>query len=112
MSQPNPAKGDDMRNRLTKIGASLAAVAALAVGGSAIAGAAQKGAPPKPAASQSQESAGADTDNGQQSGQSAPHTGAASQQASEAASQAARGSAPGFGASECPGGYSRSDAHP
>ncbi len=61
-----------MSNRLTKIGASLAAVAGLAVGGSAIAGAAQKSAPPKPAVSQSQEPSAPDTDNVQQGDQTAP----------------------------------------
>jgi len=61
-----------MSNRLTKIGAALAAVAALAVGGSAIAGAAQKSAPPKPAVSQSQEPLAPDTDNVQQGDQTAP----------------------------------------
>ena len=100
-----------MSNRLTKIGASFAAVAALAVGGSAIAGAAQKSAPPKPAASQSQEPLLPDTDNVQQGDQSAPDTGSASEQASESASDSAGESASESAASDGPGGYADSNAN-
>ena len=100
-----------MSNRLTKIGASLAAVAALAIGGSAIAGAAQKSAPPKPAVSQSQEPVLPDTDNVQQGDQSAPDTGSASEQASESASDSAGESASESAASDGPGGYADSNAN-
>jgi hypothetical protein len=100
-----------MSNRLTKIGASLAAVAALAVGGSAIAGAAQKSAPKKPAVSQSNEPVTPDTDNVQQGDQSAPDTGSASEQASESASESAGESASESGASDGPGGYADSNAN-
>ena len=100
-----------MSNRLTKIGASLAAVAALAVGGSAIAGAAQKSAPKKPAVSQSAEPVTPDTDNVQQGDQSAPDTGSASEQASESAAESAGESATESGASDGPGGYADSNAN-
>src|SRR5207302_7666267 len=108
-----PNQGGDMSNRLTKIGAALAAVAALAVGGSAIAGAAQKGAPPKPAVSQSQEPLAPDTDNVQQGDQSAPDTASASasEQASESASESAGESASESSASDGPGGYADSNAN-
>ena len=100
-----------MSNRLTKIGAALAAVAALAVGGSAIAGAAQKSAPKKPAVSQSTEPVTPDMDNVQQGDQSAPDTGSASEQASESASESAGESASESGASDGPGGYADSNAN-
>jgi len=100
-----------MSNRLTKIGAALAAVAALAVGGSAIAGAAQKSAPKKPAVSQSNEPVTPDTDNVQQGDQSAPDTGSASEQASESASDSAGESASESAASDGPGGYADSNAN-
>lgn len=100
-----------MRNRLTKIGAALAAVAALAVGGSAIAGAAHKSAPPKPAASQSQEPVVPDTDNVQQEDQSAPHTGSASEQASEATSESTGEWSSESSASDGPGGYADSSVN-
>jgi len=96
-----------MSDRLTKIGASLAAVAALAVGGSAIAGAAQKSAPPKPAVSQSQEPLTPDTDNVQQGDQTAPDNASASEQASESAGESASES----NASDGPGGYADSNAN-
>ncbi len=96
-----------MSNRLTKIGASLAAVAALAVGGSAIAGAAQKSAPPKPAVSQSQEPLAPDTDNVQQGDQTAPDQASASEQASESAGESASES----DASDGPGGYADANAN-
>ena len=96
-----------MSNRLTKIGTSLAAVAALAVGGSAIAGAAQKSAPPKPAVSQSQEPLAPDTDNVQQGDQTAPDNASASEQASESAGE----SPPESNASDGPGGYADSNAN-
>jgi hypothetical protein len=97
-----------MRSRLTKIGAALAAVAALAVGGSAIAGAAQKGAPAKPAAVLQNEVPGAaDTDNVQQGDQSAPDNASASEQASESTGESASESA----ASDGPGGYADSAAN-
>lgn len=93
-----------MRSRLTKIGAALAAVAALAVGGSAIAGAAQKGAPAKPAAVLQNEVPGApDTDNVQQGDQSAPDNASASEQASESTGESA--------ASDGPGGYADANAN-
>jgi hypothetical protein len=94
-----------MSNKLTKIGASLAAVAALAVGGSAIAGAAQKSAPPKPAASQNQEPLAPDTDNVQQGDQTASDQESASEQAGEASSETAGESASESDASDGPGGY-------
>ena len=100
-----------MSNRLTKIGASLAAVAGLAVGGSAIAGAAQKSAPPKPAVSQSQEPSAPDTDNVQQGDQTAPDKASASEQASEAASESAGESASESDASDGPGGYADANAN-
>ena len=96
-----------MSNRLTKIGAALAAVAALAVGGSAIAGAAQKSAPPKPAVSQSQEPLAPDTDNVQQGDQTAPDQASASEQASESAGESASES----DASDGPGGYADANAN-
>ena len=96
-----------MSDRLTKIGASLAAVAALAVGSSAIAGAAQKSAPPKPAVSQSQEPLTPDTDNLQQGDQTAPDNASASEQASESAGESASES----NASDGPGGYADSNAN-
>jgi hypothetical protein len=96
-----------MSNRLTKIGTSLAAVAALAVGGSAIAGAAQKSAPPKPAVSQSQEPLAPDTDNVQQGDQTAPDNASASEQASESAGESPSESS----ASDGPGGYADSNAN-
>jgi hypothetical protein len=100
-----------MSNRLTKIGAALAAVAALAVGGSAIAGAAQKSAPTKPAVSQSNEPVTPDTDNLQQGDQSTPDTGSASEQAPEAASESASESGSETGASDGPGGYADATAN-
>jgi|SRR5437879_3926729 len=100
-----------MRNRFTKIGASLAAVAALAVGGSAIAGAAQKSAPPKPAVSQSQEPVLPDTDTLQQGDQSTPDNASSSDQASEAASESSGESASESSASDGPGGYADSNAN-
>jgi hypothetical protein len=100
-----------MSNRLTKIGASLAAVAALAVGGSAIAGAAQKSAPKKPAVSQSKEPVAPDTDNVQQGDQSAPDTGSASEQASDSASESANESASESETSDGPGGYADANAN-
>ncbi len=96
-----------MSNRLTKIGAALAAVAALAVGGSAIAGAAQKSAPPKPAVSQIQEPLAPDTDNVQQGDQTAPDNTSASEQASESAGESASES----DASDGPGGYADANAN-
>jgi len=96
-----------MSNRLTKIGAALATVAALAVGGSAIAGAAQKSAPPKPAVSQSQEPLAPDTDNVQQGDQTAPDNASASEQASESAGESASES----DASDGPGGYADANAN-
>lgn len=104
-----------MRARLTKIGAAIAALAALAVGGSALASAAQKGSPPPPAATQVQQGdqatpdtsaevpetaaeaqAGAvDTDNVQQGDQSGSDTAGA--QSEPASSEA--------GPSDGPGGY-------
>jgi len=98
-----------MSNRLTKIGAALAAVAALAVGGSAIAGAAQKSAPPKPAVSQSQEPLAPDTDNVQQGDQTAPDQASAS--AGEASSESAGESASESDASDGPGGYADANAN-
>ena len=100
-----------MSNRLTKIGASLAAVAALAVGGSAIAGAAQKSAPSKPAASQTQEPLAPDTDNVQQGDQTAPDRASASEQAGEASSETAGESASESDASDSPGGYADANAN-
>jgi hypothetical protein len=111
MSENKPMKGDDMRSRLTKIGAAVAGVAALAVGGSAIAGAAQKSAPPKPAVLQSQEPVTPDTDNVQQGDQSSPDQGSASEQASEATSESAGESASESGPSDGPGGYADSNAN-
>ena len=96
-----------MSNRLTKIGAALATVAALAVGGSAIAGAAQKSAPPKPAVSQSQEPLAPDRDNIQQGDQTAPDNASASEQASESAGESASES----DASDGPGGYADANAN-
>jgi hypothetical protein len=100
-----------MSNRLTKIGASVAAVAALAVGGSAIAGAAQKSPPPKPAVSQGQEPSAPDTDNVQQGDQSTPDTGSASEQASDAASESTGESASESDVSDGPGGYADANAN-
>ena len=96
-----------MSNRLPKIGASLAAVAGLAVGGSAIAGAAQKSAPPKPAVSQSQEPSAPDTDNVQQGNQMAPDNASASERASESAGESASESDPSDGR----GGYADANAN-
>jgi len=100
-----------MSNRLTKIGAAFAAVAALAVGGSAIAGAAQKSAPPKPAVSQSQEPLAPDTDNVQQGDQTVPDQASASGQAGEASSESAGESASESDASDGPGGYADANAN-
>ena len=97
-----------MRSRLTKLGAGLAALAALAAGGSALASAGHKTHAAKtpmnqsrtslPAVSKSTEPAPSesDADNIQQGGQSAPDT--PSEQASES------------GPSDGPGGYA--DATP
>jgi len=49
-----------MRRRLTKLGAALAALAALAIGGSALASAAGSGSQPAPAPAVQQDSANAD----------------------------------------------------
>jgi len=106
-----------MRARLTKLGAALTAVAALAVGGSALASAAQKSAPPSPPAAQSQTAdpatssdpaestleapaGAADTDNVQQGDQTG--TDAAGAQSEQAGSES--------GPSDGPGGYA--DANP
>jgi hypothetical protein len=100
-----------MRVRITKLGLSLAALVALAVGGSSLASASHKSTPPvqAPAAVQVQgdqsapdtAAAGtADTDNVQQGDQSGV------EQADSASEQSASESGPGDG----PGGYA--DANP
>jgi hypothetical protein len=101
-----------MRSRLTKLGVTLAALVALAVGGSALASAAQKTTPPAPPAStqpqQDIQTAGdpadssaeaqsgaADTDNVQQGDQTGSDT--ADTPGEQAASET--------GSSDGPGGY-------
>jgi hypothetical protein len=104
-------EGGDMRKRLTKVGVTIAALAALAVGGSAVAGAAQNSGPAKakaPAASQSSEPAVPDTDNVQQGDQSAPDN--PSEQASEQPGSESESSSES-GPSDGPGGYADSNAN-
>src|SRR5437588_940124 len=81
----------DMRARLTKLAAALAALTALAVGGSAIASAGSKANPPAPPAltqTQQDVTSSADGDTVQQGDQSAPDTGQASEASTEQASEA------------------------
>jgi hypothetical protein len=78
--QNNPERRNDMRARLTKLFAGLAAVAALAVGGSALAGAAGNPPPASPPA------VAGSADTTQQGDQTAPDTGAASESSTESAS--------------------------
>jgi hypothetical protein len=95
-----------MRSRLTKVGVTIAALAALAVGGSALAGAAQNNAPAKaPAFSQGSEPAVPDSDNVQQGDQSAPDN--PGEKASESGSESE--SASESGPSDGPGGYADSN---
>ena len=117
-----------MRNRLTKIGAGIAAIAALAFGGSALASAAQKAhqtTPPAPITqqqgSQSAPDANAtsgnaaetpdnpaepqsatDGDNVQQGDQTSPDTASSTDQSSEQAGESASAES---GPSDGPGGY-------
>lgn len=94
-----------MRNRLTRIGAGLAAVAALAFGGSALASAAQKvhqTTPPAPAAQPVELQSAVDGDNVQQGDQTSPDAASGTEQSSE---QAGEGAAAESGPSDGPGGY-------
>ncbi len=109
-----------MRARLTKLGAALAAIAALAVGGSALASAGQKATPPQPPGAVQDQSTPdnaaeakdgpADTDSVQQGDQSTPDSSAESQSES-ADSESASESASESGPSDGPGGYADSNAN-
>ena len=83
-----------MRSRLTKLGAAIAALGALAVGGSALASAADS-----PPVQQNQDSGA----NVQQGDQSVPDTGQAGEQAGEEANS--ESSSESSAASDGPGGY-------
>ena len=89
-----------MLNRLTKIGAGIAAVAALALGGSALASAAQSHQA-KPAPVQ-QSNAAQDGDNVQEGDQTAPDTAGSADQSSEQANESTSAES---GPSDGPGGY-------
>ena len=103
-------KEDPMRSRFMKLGVTIAALAALAVGGSAIATAAQKGGTPVPAPAITADT-GSATDGGnvQQGDQSSPDAagaaaesaGAAEAPESATAESASESSAPSDG----PGGH-------
>jgi FtsP/CotA-like multicopper oxidase with cupredoxin domain len=100
-----------MRARLMKVGAALAALGALAVGGSTLASAGSKQAPPSPPAAAEKAGVeaqqGADTDTLQQGDQSAPDTAAeAAGSESESASESSES-----GVSDGPGGYADSNAN-
>ncbi len=95
-----------MRARLTKFGAAVAALVALALGGSALASAGS-GTPTVPAA-QTQTAADSGP-NVQQGDQSAPDTGSASEQASSEASS--ESSSESSAASDGPGGYADTAAN-
>jgi len=106
-----------MRARLTKLGAVMAALAALAFGGSTLASAGSKAnAPAPPAASQSREATFPDTDNVQQGDQSAPDTNASAEGGSSASEQSGSeseqaGESSESGQSDGPGGYADSNAN-
>ena len=96
-----------MRARLTRLGAALAALAALAVGGSALASANSKGSTPQPATTtQAQQDQGA---NVQQGDQSAPDTGQTAENAPESATENASEAA-GENASEAAGESAQSES--
>ncbi|MDQ2984201.1 MAG: hypothetical protein M3R70_09810 [Actinomycetota bacterium] len=120
-----------MRSRLTKAGAALVAIAALAVGGSALASAGSNGKQPakpaaaksqkakqaaKPAAAKSQkakpaaaasknEAASPDTDNVQEGDQSAPDNASEKADSASEPAESASESASESGPSDGPGGY-------
>src|SRR5579859_3676849 len=100
----NPTQGGtDMRNRLTKIGAGIAAIAALAFGGSALASAAQKvhqTTPPAPINQPTESQSATDSDNVQQGDQTSPDTASSTDQAEQAGESVSAESGPSDG----PGG--------
>jgi hypothetical protein len=96
MSDHTQRKENDMRARLTKVLAGLAAVSALAFGGSALAGAANGPTPAAPSASLPATPAApavpaqpADGDHVEQGDQTTPDTGAADESSSESAAESA-----------------------
>lgn len=92
-----------MRARLTKVGAAVAMLAALAFGGSALASAASKQAPaPQPVQQQSTADSGP---NVQQGDQSAPDTGSSNESSSEASAPESDSQSEAATASDGPGGY-------
>ena len=95
-----------MRSRFMKLGVTISALAALAVGGSAIATAAQKGGAPAPPVSTittpADTASSNDGDNVQQGDQSAPDTAGAAEAPDSAAAESASESS---AASDGPGGH-------
>lgn len=91
-----------MRARLTKVGAAVAMLAALAFGGSALASAASKQAPAPQSVQQSTADSGP---NVQQGDQSAPDTGSSNESSSEASAPESDSQSEAATASDGPGGY-------
>ena len=92
-----------MRNRISKLGAGIAAIAVLAFGGAALASAAQN-SHPTPPAPQPAEVQATDGDNVQQGDQAAADTASSAEQASEGAGDAESASSES-GPGDGPGGY-------
>lgn len=107
--------GNDMRARLMKVAAAVAALGALAVGGSTLASAGSKQAPPSPPAAVAEKPSvelqqGADTDTLQQGDQSAADT-ASEAAGSESESSSESSESAETGVSDGPGGYADSNAN-
>ena len=94
-----------MRNRISKLGAGIAAIAALAFGGSALASASQNAhqtTPPAPVSQPAEAQSAVDGDNVQQGDQTSADTASSTEQTSEQASESASAES---GPSDGPGGY-------
>src|SRR5438105_863221 len=112
MSTETTEGSDDMRARITKAAAGIAAIAALAFGGATLASAAGSKAPPAKAPVTA-----VDGDNVQQGDQTAPDKGASAEQSSESASSETAGEQPGESGSEVlgndgPGGHADEPGNP